>query len=155
MEKEEKKDESSSRDGITDSEKEGGKDSKESKRFFSGEISGNVMGPEGMMMFGIAFFVDFTEMVLDISALVLNFFFGVGLFLHAISAYLDVIAAFIFGFWLFMRRGTKRDLMGEKERAKASFLRSKIFYFIFELLPVISFLYPGWIMMVYREIRGR
>ncbi len=115
--------------------------------------SANIFGPEGFIMLSIAVFIDGAEIFLDLAGIILTFLFGVGLFLHGISSALDLIAGFIFGTWILIRKGASKNLVDKKR--KQSFFKSKLFCFIVEQVPVISFLWPGWIILVYQELKNK
>jgi hypothetical protein len=106
-----------------------------------------IFTPEALIMFSLAGFVDIGEFFIE-------FIPVIGTIL---SVLLDIIAFLFIGAWMISRiaRG-QRSLITRKNKKTASrkkFL--KVFSAIFEMVPMLSSLYPGWLIVVWLELKSK
>lgn len=123
--------------------------------------AGALISPEGLIMLGLAVFIDAGEALLDLIPLVGN----------ALSVALDIFAVFFFGFWMWFRSGSIQITSKMASRVKAAKIKveAKIaksakwakrlkwlrpLCFVIEvLLGPLSSLLPFWALVVYMELK--
>lgn len=105
----------------------------------------NLTGPEGILMLMIAVPLDLAGIVLFILS-----FFGVGI---AFSFITDVIGLVVIGGWLLIRTGSVKSTKGAQEIAKKTLKRFG-FTTLAELVPFLGDVYPGWTILVWKELKG-
>ena len=106
---------------------------------------GNLTGPEGVLMLMIAVPLDLIGIIL----LILSFF-GVGI---PLSFLLDILGMIIIGGWLLIRTGSIKSTRGAQNVAR-KVLKRFGFTFLAELVPFLGDAYPGWTILVWKELKG-
>ncbi|OGZ71130.1 MAG: hypothetical protein A2904_00230 [Candidatus Staskawiczbacteria bacterium RIFCSPLOWO2_01_FULL_33_9] len=105
---------------------------------------GNLTGPEGILMLMIAVPLDLAGIIL----LVLSFF-GVGI---PFSFLLDVLGMVFIGGWLLIRTGSVKSTKGVQKVAQKTLKRFG-FTLLAELVPFLGDVYPGWTILVWKELK--
>jgi hypothetical protein len=102
--------------------------------------------PEVLIMLGLAGFIDIGEFFIEFIPVIGT----------VLSVLLDIIAFFFIGAWIVSRifRG-QRSLRVKKNKKAASKKFLKVFSPIFEMVPILSSFYPGWLITVWLELKSK
>jgi len=115
---------------------------------------GALFSPEGIMMLFIAGLFDVAGWI----SIILVAAFGIGVLLGQI---VNAFGFTVIGMWIFFRSGSMsiKNPKSGKERGAAQglvkkFLKKQWKKLLVEICPVLGDIYPGFILMVYSELKS-
>ncbi len=109
--------------------------------------AGGLFTPEALIMFIIAGFVDVGEFFIEFIPVIGT----------VLSVLLDVFAFFFIGCWILSRIFRGQRGLRQSKRKKMSAIKKffKVFSPLFEMVPILSSFYPGWLITVGLELKSK